>query len=110
MLCRKEPVQCYNIGRVIKNTKRRFIWSFTIHQQGRSHHDKCFPVTVMLNDSTVSGKRTIEVNGAEVKWDTGRQFAETPIILLTLPELVTLRRTSNSRFDVYIGDKAVSDF
>ena len=62
-LCDVRPVDIKNVGKVIKNTKRRYLWHFKLHVD--DHPTKCVDYTVMLIDSTVSKKRTVILNGAD---------------------------------------------
>lgn len=62
-LCDVRPVDIKNVGKVIKNTKRRYLWQFKVHVD--DHPAKCVDYSVMLVDSTVSKKRTVILNGSE---------------------------------------------
>jgi hypothetical protein len=58
------PVDIKNVGKVIKNTKRRYEWHFKIHND--DHPEKCIDSTVILIDSTVSRKRTVMMSGVGI--------------------------------------------
>ena len=62
-MCDVRPVDIKNVGKVIKNTKRRYLWQFKMHVD--EHPAKCVDYSVLLFDSTVSKKRTVIINGAD---------------------------------------------
>ena len=64
-LCEVSKVEVKNVGKVIKNTKRRYLWKFRLHSAESHQQNKCGQYSVTLTDSTVSFKRSVVLNGTE---------------------------------------------
>jgi len=68
-ICDLAKVEVKNVGKVIKNTKRRYLWKFRLHSEETHSKNMCGHYSVTLIDSTVSLKRTVILNGTETLLD-----------------------------------------
>lgn len=92
------------MGKIIKTSKRKYVWSFRLHDNAA--HPGCKAFEVVLTDSQVSKKRQVHVNGVERPVDSqkqGQNFADSPVIVMTQPlTAYLLREKQGHQYDLYI--------
>lgn len=112
-VCSVEPLEVKNVGKIVKTSKRRYLWCYRVHD--RNLHPACQSFEIELTDSQVSKKRIVKVNGAEVKVDSplkGYQFGDYPVILMTVPIRAYLLRQKNTRghqYELYLEGQRYQD-
>ena len=111
-VCSVEPLEVKNVGKIVKTSKRRYLWCFKVHDGNL--HPACQSFEIELTDSQVSKKRNVKVNGTEVKVDTqlkGQQFGDYPVIVMTVPIQAYLLRQNNTghQYDLYLEGQRYQD-